>query len=127
MGANQPINGVGERLRTALTQGEVGQLLESLLNVLLSEQLEKALSDLLPDTQKTIREILTPPQSATSRQSSQASPTSLAKLSQTWSEQWQEWNDIVWAATEEDGKYIEQEAHWEPPYFDEYTFAEDLD
>ena len=127
MGANQPINGVGERLRTALTQGEIGQLMDSLLNVLQSEQLDKALSDLSHDTQKTIREILTPPKTTTSRQASQSSPTSLAKLSQTWSEQWQEWNDIVWAATEEDGKYIEQEARWEPPYFDEYTFAEDLD
>ncbi|MEO1351955.1 MAG: hypothetical protein AAFW84_24645 [Cyanobacteria bacterium J06635_15] len=128
MGAKKSSNNsIGERLRVSLTQGEIVQLLDALVQGLPSELLEKALSELSSDTQKTIRQILTLPKSDTLRQAPQTPPTSLAKLSQTWSEHWQEWNDIVWAASEEDGKYIEQEASWEPPYFDEYAFAEDLD
>ncbi len=33
----------------------------------------------------------------------------------------------MWSATEEEGKYIEQEEHWEPPYFDDSAFTEDLE
>lgn len=38
-----------------------------------------------------------------------------------------EWNDIIDEASQEEGKYIAQEAHWEEPYFDNYTFVEDLE
>ena len=128
MGANSSTSSIGEHLLTALTQTEIGRLLDSLLQSLPSELLEKSLSELSPDTQQTIRQILTSPKkSGASKQAPQDSPVSLAKLSQTWSEQWHEWNAIVLEASEEDGDYIEQEHHWEPPYFDNYTFAEDLD
>jgi hypothetical protein len=51
----------------------------------------------------------------------------LAKFSQTWSELWREWNEIILEASQDEGKYIVQERHWEEPYFDNYTFVEDLE
>ena len=127
MGASKSTKSIGEDLLAALTQTEIARLLTSLFQGLPSQQLEQALADLSPDTQQTVRQILAPPKSGDSKQSRQDPPVSLAKLSQTWSEQWQEWNAIVWAASEEEGKYIEQEHHWEEPYFDNYAFAEDLE
>ena len=127
MAAKSSTNSIGEHLLAALTQHEIGRLLDSLLQVLPSELLEKSLSDLSLDTQQTVRQILTPPKSGASKQARRDHPVSLAKLSQTWSERWWEWDAIVLAASEEDGEYIQQEHHWEPPYFDNYTFAEDLD
>ncbi len=40
---------------------------------------------------------------------------------------WREWNQIIWEASQEEGKYIAQEERWEEPYFDNYTFVEDLE
>ena len=127
MGAKSSTKSIGEDLLAALTQTEIARLLTSLLQGLPSQQLEKSLADLSPDTQQTVRKILAPPKSGASKQSPQDPPVSLAKLAQTWSEQWQAWDAIVWEASEEEGKYIEQEHHWEQPYFDNYAFAEDLD
>ncbi len=127
MGASKATKSIGEDLLAALTQTEIACLLNSLFQGLPSQQLEKSLADLSPDTQQTVRQILAPPKSGASKQARQDIPVSLAKLAQTWSEQWQEWNAIVWEASEEEGKYIEQEHHWEQPYFDNYAFAEDLD
>ncbi|MCG6134707.1 MAG: hypothetical protein MET45_08585 [Nostoc sp. LLA-1] len=51
----------------------------------------------------------------------------MAKLAQTWSQLWGEWNQIIWQASQEEGKYIVQEERWEEPYFDDCTFVEDLE
>lgn len=118
---------VGEQLLTALTSSEISGFLDALLQMLPQEQLEQSFAQLSSDTQETIRQIINPPQSTASVSTTASSPTSLAKLAQTWTELWQEWDAIVWEASEEEGNYIEQEAHWEPPYFDNYAFAEDLD
>lgn len=127
MRANAAIENVGEKLLTALTHAEIQELLDALWTESSSAQREGAIAQLSPDTQSTIRRLLEPPLSEDASSSEHASPVSAAKLLQTWSELWQEWYDLVAVASEEDGRYIEQEASWEPPYFDTYTFAEDLD
>ena len=76
------------------------------------------------DTQQTLQQILTP---SSPIQVKTEQPTSLAKLEETWSALWGQWNDIVSEATDEEGKYIEQEADWEPPYFNDSAFLEDLE
>jgi hypothetical protein len=127
MASDKFSNSLGNRLLAALTNAEVGSLLDSLLQNLTPENLEQSLTQLSADTQATVRQILHPPTTLEPSQSPESSPISQAKLSQTWSELWQEWEAIIWEASDEEGQYIEQEAHWEPPYFDNYTFAEDLD
>ncbi len=115
-----------DHLLNALTQQELVQLLDALFTVLSPELQEQAIAQLDENTQQTVRQILVASSSAASTEAS-APPVSLAKQAQTWSELWQAWDDIVSEASEEDGKYIIQEADWEQPYFDATTFSEDLE
>ncbi len=118
---------VGSRILEALTEGEISQLLDSLFVVLSDEQRETAFAQLQANTRETLTQIITPPQTVEQVKTSQERPTSLAKLAQTWSQLWEQWNQIIWQASQEEGKYIVQEASWEEPYFDDCTFVEDLE
>jgi hypothetical protein len=124
------IENVGERLLAALTQDEIERLLDALWAES-SGQWEGAITHLSPDTQVTVRQLIVQPLPDHSTPDQEApiaiAQRSHAKLSQIWSELWQEWWALVTEASEEDGRYIQQEASWEPPYFDDYAFAEDLD
>ncbi len=115
---------VGKSILTALTQAELALLLDALLASLAPSSLETALKGLPSDTRQTLQQILTP---APPTEVKAEKPTSLAKLEQTWSDLWEQWNDIASEATDEEGRYIEQEEHWEPPYFDDNTLVEDLE
>lgn len=123
----QPQTSVGSRIFEALTEAEICQLLDELFSVLSDEQRETAFAQLQGDTQETLTQIIAPPQTVEQVKTSHSQPTSLAKLAQTWSELWREWNQIIWEASQEEGKYIVQEVRWEEPYFDDCTFVEDLE
>jgi hypothetical protein len=116
-----------DRLLSALTQQELAELIDALFTVLSPELQEEAIAQLNENTQQTVRQILMSSSIAESTEASATQTVSLAKQAQTWSELWQVWDDIVSEASEESGKYIVQEAHWEPPYFDATTFSEDLE
>ncbi|NET61050.1 MAG: hypothetical protein F6K47_34470 [Symploca sp. SIO2E6] len=118
---------VGDRLLAGLTQQEVAQLLDALFRVMLPELQAQAIAQLSPDTQKTVWQLLSLPQTHESTQTNNNQTVSLAKQAQTWSKLWKNWDKIVSEASKEEGKYIAQEAHWEPPYFDAITFTEDLE
>jgi hypothetical protein len=118
---------LSNRLLNALTQQEIAQLIDALFEVLSPELQEHAIAQLSPDTQQTVKQILSPPAAVEQTQTSTTPTISLAKQAQTWSELWQDWNGIMEDASNEEGKYIVQEADWEPPYFDTTTFAEDLE
>ena len=118
---------LGESILVALTQQEVSQLLDVLLKALSVEERERTLAQLPADLGETLQQILTPQQQVKQSKVRETQPVSLAKLAQTWSQLWLEWNKIIWEASQEEGKYIAQEADWEPPYFDNYTIACDLE
>ncbi|MUG97203.1 hypothetical protein F7734_34675 [Scytonema sp. UIC 10036] len=118
---------VGDRILAALTEQEISQLLDVLFAVLSNETLSQVLAQLQANTQETVQQILTPSQTDIQTEVTEEQPVSLAKLAQTWSQLWQEWNEIIYEAAEEEGRYIEQEASWEQPYFDTYTLVEDLE
>lgn len=118
---------LSDRLLNALTQQEIAQLINALFSILSPELQKEAIAQLPEDTQQTVRQILVPSSIAESTEASAPQTVSLAKQSQTWSGLWQAWNDIVSEASEEGGKYIVQEADWEPPYFGATTFSEDLE
>jgi hypothetical protein len=123
----KPQASLGSQIFAALTETEISQLLDELFAVISDEQRSTVFAKLQPDTQATLTQILTPPQTIESEKTAKAQPTSLAKLAQTWSELWREWNDIIWEASQDEGKYIVQEHHWEEPYFDNCTLVEDLE
>jgi len=116
-----------DRLLNALTQQELAQLLNALFTVLSPQLQEEALVQLPEDTQQTVRQVLVASSISESTEVSASQTVSLAKQAQTWYELWSEWDDIVSEASEEAGKYVVQEADWEPPYFDATTFSEDLE
>ncbi|HEY9625999.1 MAG TPA: hypothetical protein V6C84_01750 [Coleofasciculaceae cyanobacterium] len=116
-----------DRLLNALTQQELAQLIEVLFTVLPPDLQQAAIAQLPENAQQIVKQILLPSSIAESTEASATQTVSLAKQAQIWSELWQEWDDIVSEASEEGGKYILQEAHWEPPYFDATTFSEDLE
>lgn len=112
---------IGKQIFAALTQQEIAHLLDVLFATLSPDTRDKVLDQLQPDTRQAVQHILSPPQA------SEKTPVSTAKLEQTWSKLWGEWDDIVEEAAQEEGKYMVQEAHWEPPYFDSTAFIDDLE
>lgn len=118
---------VGDTLHKALTQQEIVHLLEALFGVLSPDLRDQALAQLKSDTRRTVEQILSPSRPSGGRKGESSELVSTAKLRQTWSGLWNAWDNIVVEATQEDGKYIEQEASWEHPYFDETAFVEDLE
>ncbi len=114
---------VGKAILKALSEEEVALLLEELIASIPPKDRETAVNRLPTDTRETLQQLLREWQSPGLK----TKAISLAKLSQKWSDLWQKWENIVWSATEEEGKYLEQEEHWEPPYFDDGAFIEDLE
>src|SRR5712691_6547774 len=117
----------GQQFLDALTHNEIATLLEVLIGTLSPDMVENVLDQLQPDTRHTVQTILGPPDPSDPTQEKQAPSVSLAKLEQTWSALWKEWDHIVDEAAQEDGNYIVRERHWEEPYFDSTTFVRDLE
>lgn len=117
----------GDRLFAALTYEEITQLLDVCFTVMPPDLQVRVLQQLQPDTRQTVEQVLDPSQADGGGQSPGGAPVSIAKLAQVWSTAWQEWHRIVDAAAQEEGPYMAQEAHWEPPYFDTTIFVEDLE
>ena len=118
---------IGDQILTALTQKQIAHLLNALFEVSPPDSREKALAQLQPDTRQTVLQILSPPRPASQTKATRATPVSMAKQAQTWSKLWDEWYALVAVAVQEEGEYIAQEGHGEPPYFDETAFVEDLE
>src|SRR6266571_164685 len=117
----------GQQFFDALTHNEIATLLEVLIGTLSPDMVAKVLDRLPPDIRHTVQTILVPPDPADPTQEKQAPSVSLAKLEQTWSALWKEWDHIVDEAAQEDGTYIVRERPWEAPYFDSTTFVRDLE
>ncbi|MFQ5793814.1 MAG: hypothetical protein ACE5JP_02040 [Candidatus Bipolaricaulia bacterium] len=120
---------VGDLIFEALTQQEIAHLFDALFKVLPSDIRDKMLEQLQPDTRQTVRHILSPPKATEGAEAkvAEAKSVSKAKLEQTWSGLWDKWDGIVGEAAREDGAYMAQDAHWEPPYFDSTAFIDDLE
>lgn len=118
---------VGSHLQAALTQPEIEQLLDALFTVCPSDLWDTVLAQLDLDTQETIKQILVAPPIVEQVKQIKSPPISQAKLAQTWRDLWREWDEIIYEASQEEGEYITQEAHWERPYFDAVLLSENLE
>jgi hypothetical protein len=116
---------LGDNLFEALTQQEIATLLNALLATLPPGMQDAMLDQLSPNTRQTVQRILS--DSLTPGATSPTKAVSTAKLEQTWSNLWQRWDAIVDEAAQEDGQYMAQDEHWEPPYFDQTAFIYDLE
>ena len=122
-----PLPHLGDQILAALTREEIAQLLDALFEVSPPDSKDEALDRLPSNTRQTVQHILFPPAPAGPSKAAKTKPVSTARQAQTWSELWDEWHGVVAEAAQEEGDYIAQEAHWEPPYFDETAFVEDLE
>ena len=116
----------GKRLLEALTQEEVITLLDAIFAVLPSDTMGVILAQLAPDSRQTVQRVLSSPVAGDTEIAAE-DLASLAKLKETWHALWREWHDIVVEASQEDGDYMIQEAHWEPPYLSETKVVDDLE
>ena len=116
-------SGIGEQILVSLTRDEIVRLLDALFEESSPDARDRVLARLQADTRQTVQQIITPD----SPKAARGKPVSTARQAQTWAELWDEWNAVVAEAAQEEGEYIAQEAHWEPPYFDETAFADDLE
>lgn len=118
---------LGRNLIEALTLQEIAGLLDALFEPLPPDMQDTVLNQLPPDTRQTVQHILSPPQPPDDAETTPAKPISTAKLEQGWYNLWDEWDGIVDEAAQEDGEYMIQDEHWEPPYFDPSAFIYDLE
>jgi len=125
--SDSSLSHIGDHILGALTQQEIAGLLDALFEVLPPEIRDEALDQLQPDTRKAVQHILYPPEAAGDTKAARTKLASMARLEQTWSELWDEWYGMVEEAAQEEGEYMAQDAHWEPPYFDHTAFIEDLE
>jgi hypothetical protein len=85
---------------------------------------ERLFGRLGDDTGSTLRSLLDGPTPSRTR----AQPAAgAAKVRQDWDRAWAEWNACIFEAANEDGDYVHQDEHWEPPYFDATSLGHDLE
>ncbi len=106
-----------------LSDSERRQVLAAALLCLDDDGLERLCAQLGEDTGTTLCSIL----HQLEDQGAAAPQPSLHRLEQEWRQAWSAWDDIIEESSHEEGEFIEQEAHWEPPYLDVCTIAERLE
>lgn len=116
------------QLDAALSEDEIRLVLASALRGLSDLARADLLGRLPPETAATLSEVLSPaPRRAALKKKPEAPIASKGKLRQEWDRLWQQWQGVVEETTHEKGKYVEQEADWEPSYVDTTAIADDLD
>ena len=112
---------IGRRLLEAMTREQVVLLLDTLLGSLDAQRKEALLAAVTEEMAETISRVLDPAQTPSDRE------TTDSRFEENWAEAWGRFNICLFELGEEEGKYVDQEEEWEPPYFDGYTLSEDLD
>ncbi len=115
------------RLEASLSDGELRRVLAGALLELDDGRRARLIARLGADTGAALGPALKPPPRGKRRTRSAAPVAGKAKTRQEWDRLWKEWNAVVAEAGHEHGKYVLQEADWEPPYLDTGSLATDLD
>ena len=86
------------------------------------EKIASLLADLDPDI-SSILDLYLNPEKASKK--SKLKVVSNKKLMEEWTDLWEDWQEIIFNASDEKGKYMYQDYHWEAPYFSHDDVAED--
>ncbi|MBI4864134.1 MAG: hypothetical protein HY815_28340 [Candidatus Riflebacteria bacterium] len=109
-----------------LSEEELGAVMAGALLVMDGTAIEKLIDRLGAQTGSTLQSILVafrddqPAQKPEKRVGGK-------KTLQEWLRAWEEWDGCVSESSDEDGKYNCQDHHWEEPYLDTASLAEDID
>ena len=115
---------VGQQLIIALTDAQIARLLDEVFTLFKKDELTQFFSTLEEDVSTTLSQILNPSEI---KQESSVRIASNEKLIEEWEDLWSEWNDVVIEVGDEDGKYVNQDYHYDPPYFCPDDVADDLE
>lgn len=99
---------IGYRLMEALTKDQIAHMLDAIFDLWGSQKIDDVLQKLNKDVAATLSRLVF---------SQAASPeriTSDEKYIEEWEQLWGEWHEIIYeVGDEEEGRYAEQEHHWE--------------
>jgi hypothetical protein len=114
------------RLEAALSDGELRRVHARALLELDDGARARVVASLGPETAAALGSAFESPRKSR-RKAPSIAPASKGKTAQEWDRLWSEWNALVGEACDEGGKYVVQDAHWEPPYLDTGSLSTDLD
>ena len=116
-----PREKIGTRLLRALTDEELSALLDALFELLDAKGLVTLASRVDSETAEMLACL------GDGDLNKRKPIATRAKCEREWESVWDRWQEVTAELGEEDGQYVDQEHHWEAPYFDGDTFAESLD
>ncbi|MBI9082970.1 MAG: hypothetical protein JEZ11_05185 [Desulfobacterales bacterium] len=119
---------IGQILLESLTVDQIAELLDEIFPS--GDELERHLAMLEKvdaDLATTLRTITTGGGERDEAHFSPLQVTSLQRDLEHWQALWRAWNAHVIELGDEEGKYACQDNHWEPPFFDGYALASDLE
>jgi hypothetical protein len=119
--------GSGNKLLSALTQEQIGSLLDAVGSRTLLEKIEENRKNSDPDMIKTVKAALQPDKKTKAAKRKNSRVASGKRLVEDWRVLWEQWDDIIGEVGDEEGKYSVQDHHWEEPYFDGSAVALDLE
>ncbi len=123
---NRESTPLGRELMRALTNKQVEDLLTTIFDLLDEQKLNELRSTVDKDLATTLSRLIAT-KTPDAKPSSPKRIISDQKYIEEWESLWSEWADIALEVSEEKGQYVCQENDWDPPYFDGYALAEDLD
>ena len=113
-----------EGLSAALSAEEVRAVLAAAVLALDAAGRERLYGRLGEETRGVLRALL---ERGSTSQRTPALAASSEKIRERWTKLWADWSAVVEEASSEDGRYVIQEHHWEPPYLDISGLARDLE
>jgi len=113
-----------ERLSRGLSEEEIQRVLACAILALDARGRERLVARLGEETGGTLGRLLV--SRGRSRTAAEPSPGS-AKIHEEWGKAWDDWEACVAESGDEDGRYIVREHHWEEPYLDGSSLAQDLE
>ncbi|MEK7445178.1 MAG: hypothetical protein AABZ70_10010, partial [candidate division NC10 bacterium] len=113
-----------ERLSRGLSEEEIQRVLACAILALDERGRERLVARLGQETGGTLGRLLVT--RGRSRTAAEPSPGS-AKIREEWGKAWDEWEACVAESGDDDGRYVVREHHWEEPYLDGSSLAQDLE
>ena len=112
-------------LEAALSTEEVTRATAAAFLALDGEGRQRLLEQLPQETAEALRPVLDLVRGR--RPGSSAPAAGKGKVREDWQRLWREWRECIDESGYEEGRYVHQDAHWEPPYLDRSAVVDDLE
>ncbi len=116
---------IGQMLVKSLTSEQIAGLLTVVSASIDLNQFMDEFTKIDPDMAATVKKILAADQGSVSKGKTKPL-ASLKRTMEFWVSLWSKFDDAIGELGDEGGKYAVEDHHWEPPYFDGWSLADDL-